>query len=178
MTSSVACAVCSTRSRLFASVASNPVDRLEVLEQVPPATMVRVTSWTPQWADFPSLLLDFWTERHLCTLASVRADGRPHLVPVGVALDLEEQCAWVITNENSRKVQYVAADGRVAACQVSGRHWSTIEGTARVVTDEVSVARAVTCYSERYREPRPNPSRVALRIDVDRFLMSSGFMPA
>ena len=124
----------------------------------------------------PSLLLNFWTERHLCTLASLRADGRPHLVPVGVALDLEEQCAWVITNEYSRKVQHVAADDRVAASQVSGAQWSTIEGTARVVTDEISVARAVTCYSARYREPRPNPSRVALRIEVDRFLMSSGFM--
>jgi general stress protein 26 len=98
-------------------------------------------------------------------------------VPVGVALDLEERCAWVITNEHSRKATHLATDDRVAACQVSGRHWSTIEGTARVVTDEVSVARAVTCYSTRYREPRPNPSRVALRIDVNRFLMSSGFLP-
>jgi PPOX class probable F420-dependent enzyme len=131
-----------------------------------------VTSWKPEWAEFPSLLLNFWTERHLCTLASVRADGSPHLVPVGVALDLEEECAWVITNERSRKVLHIAADERVAACQVNGRQWSTMEGRARVVTDEISVARAVTCYSARYREPRPNPSRVALRIEVDRFLMS------
>lgn len=137
-----------------------------------------MTSWKPDWTDFPSLLLDFWTERHLCTLASVRADGRPHLVPVGVALDLEEQCAWVITNESSRKVKHLAADDRVAACQVNGRHWSTIEGTARVVTDEISIARAVSRYSVRYREPRPNPSRVALRIEIDRFLVSSGFLPA
>ena len=136
-----------------------------------------MTSWKPDWTDFPAPLLNFWTERHICTLASLRADGRPHLVPVGVALDLEEQCAWVITNEHSRKVQHVLADERVAACQVSGRHWSTMEGTARVVTDEVSVARAVKCYSARYREPQPNPSRVALRIDIDRFLMSSGFLP-
>jgi len=136
-----------------------------------------VTSWKPDWTDFPPLLLNFWTERHLCTLASVRADGRPHLVPVGVALDLEEQCAWVITNKQSRKVKHLIADDRVAACQVDGRHWSTIEGTARAVTDEVSVARAVSCYAARYREPRPNPSRVALRIEVDRFLISPGFMP-
>lgn len=137
-----------------------------------------MTSWQPDWSDFPSPLLNFWTERHLCTLASVRADGRPHLVPVGVALDLEEQCAWVITNDHSRKVKNLILDDRVAACQVSGRHWSTIEGTARVVTDETSVARAVSCYAARYREPRPNASRVALRIEVDRFLMSPGFMPA
>jgi F420H(2)-dependent biliverdin reductase len=137
-----------------------------------------VTSWKPDWTNFPPLLLNFWTERHLCTLASVRADGRPHLVPVGVALDFEEQCAWVITNEHSHKVKHVTADDQIAACQVSGRHWSTIEGTARVMTDEISVARAVTCYAARYREPRPNPSRVAIRIEIDRFLMSPGFMPA
>jgi general stress protein 26 len=97
---------------------------------------------------------------------------------VGVALDLEEQCAWVITNQGSRKVKHLIDNDKVAASQVDGRYWSTIEGTARVLTDEVSVARAVSRYSERYREPRPNPSRVALRIEVDRFLMSSGFIPA
>ncbi len=135
-----------------------------------------MTSWKPDWADFPPLLLAFWTERHLCTLASVRADGRPHLVPVGVALDLQEQCAWVITNNSSHKVRHIARDGRVAASQVDGRHWSTIEGTAQVLTDEASVARAVACYSARYRVPGPNPSRVALRIEIDRFLMSPGFL--
>lgn len=137
-----------------------------------------MTSWKPDWTNFPPLLLSFWTERHLCTLASVRSDGRPHLVPVGVALDLEEQCAWVITNEHSHKVKHLIVNDRVAACQVSGRHWSTIEGTATVMTDEASVARAVSCYAARYREPRPNTSRVALRIEIDRFLMSSDFMPA
>lgn len=136
---------------------------------------VLVTSWKPDWTNFPALLLDFWTERHLCTLTSIRADGRPHLVPVGVALDLEEECAWVITNEHSHKVKHLSVNDKVAACQVSGRHWSTIEGTATVMTDDLSVARAVNCYARRYREPRPNASRVALRIEVDRFLMSSDF---
>ena len=29
----------------------------------------------------------FWTERHLCTLTTLRSDGTPHVVPVGVVLD-------------------------------------------------------------------------------------------
>ncbi|MBG6239731.1 PPOX class probable F420-dependent enzyme [Mycetocola sp. CAN_C7] len=136
-----------------------------------------MTSWKPDWAAFPPLLLNFWAERHLCALATLRADGRPHLVPVGVALDLEQRCAWVITNDRSHKVKHLAGDDRVAASQVDGRHWSTIEGTARVLTDDASVARAVACYSTRYREPRPNPSRVALRVEIDRFLVSPGFLP-
>jgi hypothetical protein len=35
------------------------------------------------------------------------------------------------------------------------------------------VARAVECYAQRYRQPRPNPARVALRIEVERFLVSA-----
>lgn len=137
-----------------------------------------MTSWTPGWDSFPSELLEFWSERHLCTLTTLRADGRPHVTPVGVALDLERRCGWVITSRDSLKAVHVAADGRVAACQVDGRRWSTLEGTAEVRTDRESVARAEERYAARYRTPRPNPLRVALRIDVDRFLVSSGFVPA
>jgi PPOX class probable F420-dependent enzyme len=136
---------------------------------------VRVTSWQPGWEDFPPALLEFWTERHLCTLTTLRADGRPHVVPVGVALDVEHGCAWVITNGSSLKARHVAADGRVAACQVDGRRWSTIEGTAHLLSDEESVARAVERYATRYRTPKPNPLRVALRIEVERFLVSASF---
>jgi PPOX class probable F420-dependent enzyme len=134
-----------------------------------------VASWTPGWDAFPSPLLDFWTERHLCTLTTLRHDGTPHVVPVGVALDPEQRCAWVITSRSSAKVRHVAGDGRVAASQVDGRHWSTLEGVAEVRTDEESVRRAVERYAARYRQPRPNPDRVALRIEVGRFLVSSAF---
>lgn len=136
-----------------------------------------MTSWAPGWDAFPPLLLDFWTERHLCVLTSVRRDGRPHAVPVGVALDHDERCAWVITDRGSQKARTIAAGPAtgvpVAACQVDGRRWSTVEGRAVVLADADAVRRAEECYAGRYREPRPNPTRVAVRIDVDRFLMSS-----
>lgn len=135
-----------------------------------------MTTWTPGWDSFPAALLDFWTERHLCTLSSVRPDGRPHVVPVGVALDHEERCAWVITSGSSHKARRLAAapDGLpVAACQVDGRYWSTLEGRARVLTAPEAVQRAVDRYASRYRTPRPNPARVAIRIEVDRFLLSA-----
>ncbi len=132
------------------------------------------TSWRPGWDAFPEPLLDFWTERHLCTLTTLRSDGSPHVVPVGVVLDPDERCAWVITGGGSVKARHLAAPGRVAACQVDGRRWSTLEGTAVVRTDAASVARAVERYAGRYRQPRPNPERVALRIEVERFLGSDG----
>lgn len=133
-----------------------------------------MASWRPGWDDFPSSLLEFWRERHLCTLTTLRPDGRPHVTPVGVALDLEWRCAWVITSRGSLKAVHASADPRVAACQVDGRRWSTLEGTAEVRTDRESILRAEERYAARYRTPRPNPSRVALRIEVDRFVTSPG----
>jgi PPOX class probable F420-dependent enzyme len=134
-----------------------------------------VTSWRPGWDAFPPALLEFWTERHLCTLTTLRADGRPHVVPVGVALDHDERCAWVITDGGSVKARQLAADPRVAACQVDRARWSTLEGTARVLSDAASVRRAEEQYAARYRTPRVNPGRVAVRIEVERFLVSSAF---
>ncbi|MFB9313294.1 pyridoxamine 5'-phosphate oxidase family protein [Nocardioides plantarum] len=137
-----------------------------------------MTSWTPGWGDFPEALLEFWTERHLHTLTTLRPDGRPHVVPVGVTLDHERQCAWVITRGGSRKVRNLLAagdaGGQVATCAVDGGRWSTLEGTGVVVHDPESVARACERYAARYRTPSPNPERVAIRITVDRFVGSAG----
>ena len=136
-----------------------------------------MTAWTPGWGSFPPTLLEFWTERHLCTLTTLRPDGRPHVVPVGVALDHEEQCAWIITSGESRKVRNLLAAGaegaRVATCAVDGGRWSTLEGVATVRHDPASVARACERYAARYRVPRVNPARVAIRIEVDRFTGSA-----
>jgi F420H(2)-dependent biliverdin reductase len=133
-------------------------------------------SFSLGWDAFPQALLEFWTERHLCTLTTLRPDGRPHVVPVGVVLDPDERCAWVITRRGSVKVRHLTTPAPVAACQVDGRRWSTLEGTAVVRADDASVARAVERYAVRYRQPQPNPERVALRIEVDRLLCSAGLI--
>ncbi|GAA5160960.1 pyridoxamine 5'-phosphate oxidase family protein [Ornithinimicrobium tianjinense] len=135
-----------------------------------------MTSWLPDWDDIPPPLLQFWTERHLCTLTTLRADGRPHVTPVGVALDRESRCAWVITSGTSLKAVHASVDPRVAACQVDGRRWSTLEGRAEVRSDPAAVRRAEESYARRYRVPRPNPARVALRIEVERFVVSTGLL--
>ncbi|MFI0966002.1 pyridoxamine 5'-phosphate oxidase family protein [Streptomyces sp. NPDC021080] len=115
--------------------------------------------------------LSFWRERHLCTLTTLRPDGSPHVVPVGVTYDPEAGLARVITNKSSRKVAHVLAAGpdgaRVAVCQVDGARWATLEGRARVRTEPERVAEAVRRYAERYeRTPAPNPSRVAIEIEL------------
>jgi PPOX class probable F420-dependent enzyme len=121
--------------------------------------------------------VDFWTERHLCTLSTLDRDGAPHAVAVGAVLDREQECAWVITDGGSQKVANLRRDGRLAVSQVDRARWSTIIGTAEVRSDPASVARACERYAARYREPRPNPNRVAVRISVTRFLGSSQVLP-
>jgi PPOX class probable F420-dependent enzyme len=118
----------------------------------------------------------FWTERHLCTLTTIRADGTPHVVPVGVTVDLSSGVARVITSGESAKARQVRAAGAagtpVAVCQVDGGRWSTLEGIAVLRDDSVSVRDAERRYAQRYRVPRVNPRRVVLEIAVSRVLGS------
>ena len=116
-------------------------------------------------------LLSFLTERHLATLTTVRADGTPHVVPVGFTFDAPTLTARVITSGTSVKARHVRGGcARVAVCQVDGRRWTTLEGTAVVRDDGASVRDAETRYAQRYRQPRENPARVVLQISVDRIL--------
>lgn len=118
--------------------------------------------------------LAFWRERHLLTLTTLRPDGTPHVVPVGVTYDPTSRLARVITSRASRKARnvaaYGAAGGAAAVCQVAGGRWATLEGTAVIRDDPEDVADAERRYAERYREPRPNPDRVVIEIEVSRAL--------
>jgi PPOX class probable F420-dependent enzyme len=115
--------------------------------------------------------LEFLTERHLATLTTLRPDGSPHVVPVGVTYDAATGTARVITSGTSVKARHVlGGQHRVAVCQVDGRRWLTLEGSAVVRNDPPAVADAVERYARRYRQPRDNPQRVVLEIAVDRIL--------
>ncbi|MBJ7453883.1 MAG: PPOX class F420-dependent oxidoreductase [Blastococcus sp.] len=122
-------------------------------------------------ADLAPATLEFLTERHLATLTTLRADGSPHVVPVGVTFDAATTTARVITSGTSAKARHVRdGQARVAVCQVDGARWLTLEGTAVVKDDAASVADAVERYAQRYRQPRVNPARVVIEISVDRVL--------
>ena len=125
----------------------------------------------PSAVPFGPGLVAFFTERHLATLTTLRADGTPHVVPVGVTFDPATGTARVITSGTSAKARHVR-DGqtRVAVCQVDGRCWATLEGTAVVRDDAASIADAEARYAVRYQQPRVNPARVVLEISVDRVL--------
>lgn len=116
----------------------------------------------------------FWTERRLATLTTVRPDGTPHVVAVGVTVDFEAGLARVITFSTSVKAKLIGAAGDkgvpVAVCQLEGPQWSTLEGRAVLRDDPESVRDAENRYAARYRQPKPNPLRVVLEIAVERVL--------
>jgi hypothetical protein len=103
-------------------------------------------------------LLAFLTDRHLATLTTLRPDGSPHVVPVGVTHDPATRTARVITSGISAKVRHGKEPRapRPSHARVGTLH----EGHA--------------CpYADEYREPRVNPARVAIEISVDRILGSA-----
>ena len=114
----------------------------------------------------------FLVERHLATLTTLRADGSPHVVPVGFSYDNANGVVRVITFASSVKAGHAARGGRAAVSQVEGRRWATLEGDVRLVTDSAGVAAAVAGYAARYREPCARADRVAIEISVDRVMGS------
>ncbi|MBR7743588.1 TIGR03618 family F420-dependent PPOX class oxidoreductase [Phycicoccus sp. BSK3Z-2] len=112
-------------------------------------------------------------ERHLATLTTLRRDGSPHVVPVGFTWDEDALLARVITSRASAKAVQARAGRRAALSQVDRRRWLTLEGTTRVLDDADAVRDAEERYARRYRQPRPNPQRVVVVLDVDRVLGAS-----
>lgn len=124
-------------------------------------------------AQLSTAALGFVSERHLATLTTLRKDGTPHVVAVGFTWDPESGIARVITDGGSVKARNAARGGYAAVSQVDGARWLTLEGPASVLDDGAEVAEAVRRYTERYRVPRENPTRVVVAIQVRRVLSSS-----
>ncbi|MGX1766770.1 PPOX class F420-dependent oxidoreductase [Dietzia sp. NPDC055340] len=115
----------------------------------------------------------FLSTYHLGTLTTLRADGSPHVVAVGFTIDTEGGLARVITRRGSQKARNAERGGRAAVSHVDGGRWLTFEGPVRLLTDADAVHEGERRYALRYREPRPNPERVVVAIEVDRVLGSA-----
>ena len=120
--------------------------------------------------------LAFLTERVIGTLASTRADGTPHLAPVGFTVDLATGTAWIITDGGSAKAANLRRSPLAAVSQVQGARWISLDGVATVHDDAATVAEAVERYAARYKPPRPNPTRVAIALEVRRVMASRSLL--
>ena len=123
-----------------------------------------------QSSDLSESQLDFIRENHLATLTTLRADGSPHVVPVGFTFDIENNIVRVITFAKSMKARHAAQGGRAVVSQVDRGRWITFEGTVRLRTEADIVAKAVEAYAGRYRQPKVREDRVVVEITVDKVM--------
>lgn len=114
--------------------------------------------------------IEFLTARHLATLTTLRADGSPHVVPVGFTFDPGAGVARVICSDGTQKVRNIERLATVVLCQIAGAAWLSLEGRARIARSPAHVAEGERRYTERYQAPRPNDRRVVIEIAVDRVL--------
>jgi F420H(2)-dependent biliverdin reductase len=115
-------------------------------------------------------MVTFLTEYHLASLTTMRADGSPHVVPVGFSYDQDSCTVRIITFDSSVKYKNAVRGGRAVVSQVDGGRWLTLEGTVSGTADPDKVALAVAGYTTRYRKPGEREGRVAIEIAVDRIM--------
>jgi PPOX class probable F420-dependent enzyme len=116
----------------------------------------------------------FVAERHLATLSTLAPWGGIHSVPVGFTL--HDGVIRIICSGGSQKVRNIRRDATATVSQFDGARWITFQGAGSVHDDPDEVALAVELYAQRYRQPRVNPLRVAIRIDPSRVMASSGLL--
>lgn len=122
----------------------------------------------------------FLAERHLGTLATIRQDGTPHVVPVAFTWDDVEGSAWITTQDGTAKVRNIERDAvpaRGALCQVAGGRWLTLEGTLVVSRVPDEVAEAERRHAVRYPPLDADPARVLVRLVVGAVLGSDYMTP-
>ena len=114
--------------------------------------------------------VEFVRENILATLTTLRADGSPHVVPVGFTYDQEQNLVRVITFAKSMKARHAAQGGRAVVSQVDRGRWITLEGTVCLRTEADIVAKAVEAYAGRYRQPKVREDRVVIEIVIDKVM--------
>ena len=123
-----------------------------------------------QSSDLTPSQLEFMRENLLATLTTLRADGSPHVVPVGFTFDTDNNIVRVITFAKSMKARHAAQGGRAVVSQVDRGRWITLEGTVQLRTEAEVVAKAVEAYAGRYRQPKVREDRVVVEITVDKVM--------
>ncbi|WP_404312357.1 pyridoxamine 5'-phosphate oxidase family protein [Agrococcus terreus] len=108
----------------------------------------------------------------------MRRDGSIHVTAVGFTVEEAEAglVVRIITDGASQKVRNVLRDPRASVAHVDGARWISFSGVASVSDAPDDVADAVARYARRYRQPRENPTRVVIRIAVERAMGSRGLV--
>lgn len=99
-------------------------------------------------------------------LATVGADGRPHIVPISFAL-AEQTLYFAVDSKpkrttNLKRLRNIAANPAVSVLADHYEEdwnrlwWVRVDGVARVVTDDAEVQKAIQLLAARYSQYRAN----------------------
>ena len=77
-------------------------------------------------------------DRHTCWLATINADGSPHVTGVGAFWN--DRSFWIVTGEQTRKGKNLARDPRCTLSLSTHEFDLVLEGDAEKVTDPATVA--------------------------------------
>jgi hypothetical protein len=84
--------------------------------------------------------------RHTCWLATIDADGSPHVTGIGALW--VDGAFWFETGQRTRKGRNVARDPRCTISVATAGFDLVVEGTAQLVTDAATVERLAAVWSE------------------------------
>jgi len=99
-------------------------------------------------------------DRHTCWLATLNADGSPHVTAVGAEWDAG--AFWFETGATTRKGRNLARDPRCSISVATAGFDVTVEGVAERVTDPSTVARLARVWNEGGWPCEPDESGQAL----------------
>jgi hypothetical protein len=102
-------------------------------------------------------------DRHTCWLATIDADGRPHVNGVGALW--HDGAFWLETGPSSRKARNLARDPRCTLSVATHDFDLVVEGTAARVTEPAVVAARAAQWAAAGWPCRVDESGVALTAD-------------
>jgi PPOX class probable F420-dependent enzyme len=105
-----------------------------------PAEGTGLLPWT--WAE------ERLTKSHDYWLATVRPDGRPHVMPVWGVWD--DGAVWFSSSLGSRKAKNLEVNPRAVVTTDDALDPVIVEGDAKLARDEASIARFTECVNGKY----------------------------
>ena len=102
-------------------------------------------------------------DRHTCWLATINADGSPHVTGVGALW--VDGTFWFETGQTSRKGRNIARDPRCTMSVATHGFDLIVEGVASLVTNPATVAAMAAAWAEGGWPARVDPSGIALTAD-------------
>ena len=94
-------------------------------------------------------------DRHTCWLATINADGSPHVTGIGAIW--VDDAFWFETGEHTRKGRNVARDPRCTLSIATREFDLVVEGDAHQVTDPPVVAAMAERWADDFSAPSAGP---------------------